>query len=102
MGAPFFNKKEAQDWAAANVKEYFEIHKDYFVEWYFLLDVRQIAARQYVLLTKAPSSKLQAASVRQYVALTQDVVVRQYVILTEAPSDKLQAPSCKPQAPSHP
>ena len=32
MGAPFFNKKEAQDWAAANVKEYFEIHKDYFVE----------------------------------------------------------------------
>jgi len=52
------------------------------------LDVRQIAARQYVLLTKAPSSKPQAPSrrggaggnakspsVRQYVTLTQDVVV---------------------------
>ena len=45
-----------------------------------LLDVRQFAARQYVLLTKAssskpqaPSSKPQAPSVRQYVALTQDV-----------------------------
>ena len=48
------------------------------------------------------SSKLQAPSVRQYVALTQDVVVRQYVILTEAPSSKLQAPSYKPQASSHP
>ena len=51
---------------------------------------------------QAPSSKLQAPSVRQYVALTQDVVVRQYVILTEAPSNKLQAPSYKPQASSHP
>ena len=67
-----------------------------------LLDVRQIAARQYVLLTKAPSSKQQAPSVRQYVALTQDVGVRHYVILTKASSNKLQAPSYKPQAPSHP
>ena len=35
-----------------------------------LLDVRQIAARQYVLLTKAPSSKPQAPSVRQIAAAT--------------------------------
>jgi len=41
-------------------------------------------------------------ALRQYAALTQDVVVRQYVILTEAPSNKLQAPSTKPQASSHP
>ena len=34
------------------------------------MDVRQIVARPYVLLTKAPSSKL-----RRYVTLTQDVVV---------------------------
>ena len=47
---------------------------------------------------QAPSLKLQAP--RQYVTLTQDVVVRRYVILTEAPSDKLQAPSNKPQASS--
>jgi NAD dependent epimerase/dehydratase family enzyme len=48
------------------------------------MDVRQIVARQYVILTKAasskrqaPSSKLQAASskLRRYVTLTQDVVV---------------------------
>ena len=65
-----------------------------------LLDVRQIVARQNVLLTKASSSKLQA--LRQFVALTQDVGVRQYVILTKASSNKLQAPSCKHQAPSHP
>jgi len=39
------------------------------------MDVRQIVARQYVLLTKASSSKLQAPSVRQYVTLTQYVVV---------------------------
>jgi len=71
--------------------------------------VRQIAARQYVLLTKAssnkqqaldkslklqaPSSKLQAPSrkrqacdklsQRRYVALTQDVGVRRYVTLTQ-------------------
>ena len=45
--------------------------------------MRQFAARQYVLLTKAPSSKQQAPSVRQYVALTQDVGVRRYVTLTQ-------------------
>jgi len=46
------------------------------------MDVRQIVARQYVLLTRAssdklqaPSSKPQAPSVRRYVTLTQDVVV---------------------------
>jgi len=46
------------------------------------MDVRQIVARQYVLLTKASSSKPQATSskpqapsVRRYVTLTQDVVV---------------------------
>ena len=32
---------------------------------------------------QAPSSKLQATSVRQFVALTQDVGVRQYVTLTQ-------------------
>ena len=32
VGTPFFDKKEAQKWATQNVKEYFEIHKDYFVE----------------------------------------------------------------------
>ena len=44
--------------------------------------MRQIVARQYVLLTKASSLKPQASSsklrryvARQYVALTQDVVV---------------------------
>ena len=54
------------------------------------MDVRQIVARQYVLLTKASSNKLQASSAklrqivaRQYVALTQDVGVRQYVALTQ-------------------
>ena len=52
-----------------------------------LLDVRQIVARQYALLTEAPSNKLQAtsskpqaSSVRQYVTLTQDVGVRQFGI----------------------
>ena len=28
----FFDKKEALDWASKNVEEYYEIHKDYFVE----------------------------------------------------------------------
>ena len=28
----FFDKKEAVDWASKNVEEYYEIHKDYFVE----------------------------------------------------------------------
>ena len=32
MGWPFFDKKEASSWAASNIKEYFEIHKDWFVE----------------------------------------------------------------------
>ena len=40
--------------------------------------VRQIVARQYVLLTQAPSSKLQAPSAKR-----------------QAPSAKLQAPSVK-------
>ena len=31
-GVPFFDKKEASSWAASNIKEYFEIHKDWFVE----------------------------------------------------------------------
>jgi len=41
------------------------------------MDVRQIVARQYVLLTRASSNKLQAPSskLRQYVTLTQYVVV---------------------------
>ena len=50
------------------------------------MDVRQIVARQYVLLTRASSNKLQASSdkrqapsVRRYVTLTQDVGVRRYV-----------------------
>ena len=47
-------------------------------KWRTLLDVRQIAARQYVLLTKASSTKHQAPSVRHYVTLTQDVGVRQF------------------------
>ena len=44
------------------------------------MDVRQIVARQYVLLTRASSSKLQAPSrklrhfvARHYVTLTQDI-----------------------------
>ena len=32
VSRPFFDKKEAQDWATQHIKEYFEIHKDYFVE----------------------------------------------------------------------
>ena len=28
----FFDKKDAVDWASKNVAEYYEIHKDYFVE----------------------------------------------------------------------
>jgi len=28
----FFDKKDAVDWASKNVEEYYEIHKDYFVE----------------------------------------------------------------------
>ena len=32
VGRPFFDKKEAQDWATQHIKEYFEIHKDYFIE----------------------------------------------------------------------
>ena len=28
----FFDKKEAVDWASKNLEEYYEIHKDYFVE----------------------------------------------------------------------
>jgi len=45
------------------------------------MDVRQIVARQYVLLTRASSDKLQAPSskLRQFVTLTQDVGVRRYV-----------------------
>ena len=73
--------------------------------------MRQIAARQYVLLTKASSSKHQAPSsklrhfvARQYVTLTQDVAATLCHIdkssKQQASSPKLQASSFKPEAAS--
>jgi len=32
VGQAFFNKKDAIDWASKNINQYYEIHKDYFVE----------------------------------------------------------------------
>ena len=63
--------------------------------------VRQIVARQYVLLTEATSTKHQATSakrtrsVRQFVALTQDLVVRHYATLTQEPRTTVHFSSLK-------
>jgi hypothetical protein len=67
------------------------------------LDVRQIAARQYVLLTKASSSKLQAASAKRATICRIDTICSGASIChidrsskQQASSPKLQASSSKP------